>query len=486
MSRSVRLATRFSLPLIVWLFVYWDSIDNMRGVWEQSKTYQHCYLIVPISLWLVWQKKEQIQNTSIGIALLPALLVILPSLLWIVGRTAEIAFFEHIATVTSLQLIIWALIGNQLAKILAFPIIYLIFCIPFGDELIPFLQEVTAHLSVVMVRMSGVPVFREGLYLTIPNGKFEIAEACSGIRFLISSIALGTLFANVFFFKKWKFTLYVIFSCLFPILANSIRAYGIIMIGYLSNMKYATGVDHLIYGWVFFAMVISMMFYFAWRFQDQSKWHTSFPAATWQPLHSHSNRIKTSATIGCLTVLMLGVQLWQVSIKSKEQPLIHTILLPQNATPILSSSWGIRFPDAKQSRLLQTENKDAQFFTALYSLYQHKGELISYENQIYNKEYWSLLGQKTIRLSAKGNTSFPATLLEVVNHSGSKMKILYWYCINDDCSNNKVRLKLQRTASVLSGKSGFSQVYAIASPVYSEQDLQIFASDWISNKTERN
>ncbi|MFV0448224.1 MAG: exosortase A [Vibrio sp.] len=482
MSHSVHLVTRFTLPLFVWLLAFWQSIDNMVGVWAQSKTYEHCYLIIPICLWLVWQKKPQIRNTPLSIAFLPALLVIFPSLLWIVGRTAGIAFFEHVAVVTSLQLILWALIGHPLARVLAFPLIYLGFCIPFGEELIPLLQSVTAHFSVVMVRLSGVPVFREGLYLTLPNGQFEIAEACSGIRFLISSIALGTLFAHVFFVKKWKFFLYVLFSCLFPILANGIRAYGIIMIGYLSGMKYATGADHLIYGWLFFALVIAMMLLFSWRFQDISQDQASLSPVSKQPHDVKPSGDQITATIIILVDIMLGVQLWNHSIESKEQVLRHPINQPQNTTQIASSDWGIHFPLAKQSRLLQTNNKDTEIFTALYSLYQKKGELISYENQIYNKEYWSLLGQKTIRLSSFNGASFPATLLEVVNHSGQKMKILYWYCINDSCSNNKLRLKLQKTVSVLSGEPGFSQINAIASPVYSEHDLQIFASDWISNK----
>ncbi len=486
MSYSLRMVMRFVLPLTVWLFVYWQSIDNMVGVWAQSKTYEHCYLIIPISLWLVWQKKSQVLNTSADIAFLPALMLILPSLLWIVGRTAGIAFFEHIAAVTSLQLILWALLGNQLAKVLAFPIIYLGFCIPFGEELIPFLQNVTAHFSVSMVRLSGVPVFREGLYLTLPNGQFEIAEACSGIRFLISSIALGTLFAHVFFEKTWKFFLYVLFSCLFPILANGIRAYGIIMIGHLSDMKYATGADHLIYGWVFFAMVITMMFLLAWKFQDKVQYENFVHHMTERPRQVKSNLVQTSATIIILIDVMLGVQLWRHSIESKDQVVTQPVIQPENTVPIFSSNWGIHFPAAKQSRLLQTVNKDVQIFTALYSLFQPKGELISHENQLYNKDYWSLLQQKTISLSSLNSASFPATLLEVVNHSGHKMKILYWYCINDKCSNSKLRLKLQKTLTVLSGESGFSQIYAIASPVYSEHDLQVFASDWISNKIERD
>jgi exosortase len=83
-----------------------------------------------------------------------------------------------------------------------FPIFYLIFMVPFGEALNPPLQDITAILSVAMLQWSGIPVFREGLYLATPIGQFEVAVACSGLRFLIASVAIGTLFCYLTY-RTW-------------------------------------------------------------------------------------------------------------------------------------------------------------------------------------------------------------------------------------------------------------------------------------------
>ncbi len=467
MSHSVRLTVRFSLPLLVWLFVYWSSLQDMVGVWSNSKTYEHSYLILPISLWLMWQKKEQIKNELIDIAVLPILLLVLPCLLWLVGRVAGIAFFEHIAAVTSLQLIIWALIGNQLARLLKFPLFYLVFCIPFGEELIPYLQEVTAYFSVAMVRLSGVPVFREGLYLTIPNGKFEVAEACSGIRFLISSIALGTLFANFFFVKKWKFGLYVIFACLFPILANGIRAYGIIMIGYFSDMKYATGADHLIYGWVFFAIVTIMMFYVAWYFQDHVDEPSVFDTTKKYSLETKKNRV--SLSLSAIIFLLVGTNIWQKS--------VYNIVAIENQTidPIAQlSSWGVVLPPADQVVIESSPDSSFKFFHVAYYTEKNRHELITSQNSLYDKETWTI--DKVLTLDFNKDQ---ASGLSLVDKDGNSKTIIYWYCINNYCSNNKLKIKLIKSYYIITNQNTSLSISAIYSNTMNFVELQSYFSNSI-------
>ncbi len=464
MNNLYRFALRFSIPLVVWLFVYWDSLGNMIGVWAQSKTYEHCYLILPISLWLIWQKKESIKVTPLGTAFLPALLLLFPCLLWIIGHAASIAFFEHIAAVTSLQLIIWALIGNKLAALLAFPLFYLSFNIPFGEELIPYLQEVTAHLSVQMIRLSGIPVYREGLYLTIPNGQFEVAEACSGIRFLISSIALGTLFAHFFFTNKWKFSLYVLFSCLFPILANSIRAYGIIMIGYLSDMKYATGADHLIYGWVFFSIVIILMFFAAWLMQDKLEYIQPPQMPPTKQGEKWHDVFRVSLPI---LIIFSAVIIWRHSTSGETYQITNPITLPEQLKETPRPDWDITFPQADQVILASSPDNSADFFSARYYSGQNKGELISSSNSLYNKEKWTLNKKTTLKIN-----NSEASEISLVSNEGDSRTVIYWYCINDYCSSNPLKIKLIKAYYLLLKRNITSDVIAISSTHLSSLKLQ--------------
>jgi len=165
----------------------------------------------------------------------------------------------HLALFSLLPTLIWFAIGNKAAWHIVFPLFFMMFSIPIGEELIPFLQEVTADLSVYFLGLTGVPLFRSGLYIEIPEGRFLVAEACSGISFFIASIVIGNLYAHMNLHSPVRRILFVGLAILYPILANAIRVYGIILTGHLTDMQHAVGADHLIYGWFFFAMVIIIL-----------------------------------------------------------------------------------------------------------------------------------------------------------------------------------------------------------------------------------
>jgi EpsI family protein len=119
----------------------------------------------------------------------------------------------------------------------------------------------TADFTVAAVRLSGVPVYREGNYFAIPSGNWSVVEACSGVRYLIASIMVGTLYAAIAY-RSWKRRItFFAASIIVPVIANWLRAYMIVMIGHLSNNRFAIGVDHIIYGWVFFGVVMLLLFW---------------------------------------------------------------------------------------------------------------------------------------------------------------------------------------------------------------------------------
>lgn len=481
------LLLRFGFPLAAWALFFHESITDMVGVWGQSKTYEHGYLIVPICLWLVWQEKDRFQTERLSTTWLPAALLVVPGLLWLIGNTAGIALFEHVAAVISLQLIIWALIGHSVAKTFYFPILYLFFCIPFGEELVPYLQSITADLSVAMVKLSDIPIYREGMYLYIPNGQFEVAEACSGIRFLISSIALGSLFGYLFFNKTWKLIAFVAFSCVLPIIANSLRAYGIILVGHLSNMEHATGADHLVYGWVFFSIVTIINFFIAYILKDKFELdavHSKSP-------NTRTSKRKTIAVSLSILLILAGFKLWEVSVHTQKQPVTSAPLVPQtlthqNMTVIEHSEWGISFPNAQDAVRSVALDGKTEIFSARYIINQQNGELISQDNQLFDKNTWSIIEKENLNVSPVSTNQFDATQLSLVNIHGDRMTVLYWYCIDNYCSNNKLKLKLQKASRLLSGKTGYSEVRALASVNSSESKLIELAQVWMTQNTNRN
>ena len=168
-------------------------------------------------------------------------------------------------------------LGTRLAGLLAFPLGFLLFAVPVGEGLIYPMMNFTADFTVAMLRATGIPVFRDGTFFSIPTGDWSVVEACSGVRYLIASVTLGALYAYLTYTKLWKRLLFCLFAIAVPVLANGLRAYMIVMIGHLSGMNYAVGVDHLLYGWVFFGMVITVMFFVGSFWRDPIVDTESFP-----------------------------------------------------------------------------------------------------------------------------------------------------------------------------------------------------------------
>src|SRR6185295_12652216 len=158
-------------------------------------------------------------------------------------------------------------LGVSLTKMLAFPLFFLLFAVPFGEFLEPPLMEHTADFTVAALRFTGIPVYREGLYFTIPSGNWSVVEACSGLRYLIASLCVGVLYAYLTYRTPLRRAVFIGASVVLPIVGNWLRAYMIVMIGHLSGMKYAVGVDHLIYGWLFFGVLMLSLFWIGsfWR-----------------------------------------------------------------------------------------------------------------------------------------------------------------------------------------------------------------------------
>ncbi len=168
-----------------------------------------------------------------------------------------------------LQGAVVTLLGVNVARGLIFPLAYSFFLVPFGEELVPFLQTITAKMSMVMLGWANIPAFIDGIFISTPTGYFEVAEACSGIKFLIAMIAYGALVGNVCFQSWNRRILFMIASIIVPIIANGIRAFGTIYIAHHTSVDFATGFDHIFYGWFFFAFVLILVIAIGWPFFDR-------------------------------------------------------------------------------------------------------------------------------------------------------------------------------------------------------------------------
>ena len=285
----------FFLALLGVLLLFRGTGMAMVEIWNRSETFAHAFVVPPLSLWLIWRQRAVLAGLTPRPAFSALLPLALAALLWLLGELAAVNAATQFAFTAMLILVVPATLGWAVARSLAFPLGFLFFAVPFGEFIMPQLMEWTADFTVAALRFTGVPVFREGLQFVIPSGSWSVVEACSGIRYLMASVMVGTLFAYLNYRSLKRRWIFVVVAAILPLAANWLRAYLIVMLGHLSGNKLATGADHLIYGWAFFGIVMFAMFMIGARWSEPDPDPVAPDTATASAGKSSSQQVKPVA-----------------------------------------------------------------------------------------------------------------------------------------------------------------------------------------------
>jgi len=245
-----------------------DAVMAAVQVWWVSPTYSHCFLVIPISAWLIWEKRHQLSGLRPCVepralwALLPLLLV------WWLGELSTINEVRQFAVIGLIQILTFAMLGSEIYRSIWFAALYLFFLVPTGEYLIGPMQQFATRFTDATLSLIALPHYTQGTMIELTNGRFEIAEACAGLRFLIATIALGVLFAHMMFRKWYKVALFLVSCVAVPLIGNGLRIVGIILLAHYTNNKYGAGADHIIYGWGFNVAILLFLFFVGSFFRD--------------------------------------------------------------------------------------------------------------------------------------------------------------------------------------------------------------------------
>jgi exosortase A len=245
-------------------------------VWIDSTAYNHCFLVIPIVAYLLWDRRDLLAqakpapNFWVGLAAIPVVF------LWIMTERLGIMEGRQLLVMTLVEILIFAVLGWRLWYQLAGPLLYLYFLVPFGAFIVPALQNFTTSFIVHGLNLLNIPNYADGLTIEIPEGTFLVAEACAGLRFLIASFAFGCLYALLVYRSPLRRSMFILISLVVPIIANGFRALGIVVLGHILGSAEAATADHLIYGWIFFSVVILIQIALGLPFrQDHRSWTAS-------------------------------------------------------------------------------------------------------------------------------------------------------------------------------------------------------------------
>lgn len=432
---------------LIWAALFYPTIASTVEIWIRSETFNHCFIILPVCVYVIYQRWSLLSAVEVK----PNWLLVVPLigalLLWLFGVLAQLLVIEQGAAFLILPIAIWMVLGNQVAKQLWFPFLFWMFSVPFGEFLVPQLQNLTADISVWLIKLTGIPVYREGLYISVPGGLFEVAVACSGIRYLIASVSLGLLYAYLSYSSVKKRVAFVIFAFIMPLVANGIRAFGIIMIAYHSEMKYATGVDHLIYGWLFFGVIILLMFSIGNIWADPP-----------EKFEQHSSTVRniaigqTGLSAMAFVLLVGGSLLYQQKMSTLPAPPVPQLAKLFPSQPHAQQpSWLPRFTNPSATYSGRSGQKD--IFVAFYAQNIQGSELVNTTNLEYNHDDWTF-DQAWVENGFR--------VVSIVNSSGVKRYVAYSYMLPGISTPKKLKIKLKQAVDAFLGNSQEGAFIAIS------------------------
>lgn len=462
------------LVIVLLLGIYYETVESIVAIWNRSETYAHGYLIVPFSIYMIWKKHSVLATTSFHPNYLPILVLVVLGAGWLLASAASAQVAEQYALVAMIPVIVWAILGWNVFSTIIFPLAYLLFAVPFGEIFIPPLIDFTADFTVNALQFVGIPVYREGSFFSIPSGNWSVVEACSGVRYLIASVTLGTLYAYLTYHSTIRRLIFIVCSILVPIIANGMRAFLIVMTGHLSDMKLAVGVDHLIYGWVFFGLVMLLLFWLG------SFWREDHLPVVTEQQHTNASKqeispvsIKTTLSIAGLVALVVAI--WPAYLHFLQNK-VDAYPLPTISISDLSGKWqanSMQFsdwvPDYNGSPgqfvgHFQSRDQHVSLYVTYYRDQQQTGKLISSSNLLVaGKES----GWRNVSGSAKEVTlgENKLSIHENLLHASSD-KLLVWrwfWLINQETANPYLGKAIQAMNQILGrGDDGAEIIVAAA------------------------
>ncbi|MFP4246734.1 MAG: exosortase A [Halochromatium sp.] len=453
--------TLLGLSTLLTLWLLWPSALSMAHIWFNSQTYAHGTFIPALTLFLIWTRRQELARQSPEPWAWGLIWIALATLAWILARGVDVKTVQHFALVAMLPGLVLTLLGPRLAWSLVFPLAYLFFAVPFGDFIVPPLMDYTAWFSVLLLKLSGVPVHMDGHYISIPAADFVVIEACSGVRYLIASLALGLVYAYLNYNSLWRRLAFMALAIGLPMLANGLRAYSIIITAHVTDGRIILGYGHIVVGWVFFGVVMFLMFWIGSFWADRhgpvDARNGAAPRASSQPVNAFNLALIMLAVVGVLgsargTEVLLQQRAQQTRV---EAPIRLPSAVPGWQGPEdVADVWRPAYHDADAE--LAGRYRDNGGAVELHLLhYRNRGqgtELISWRNQIHERnETWRPVAGRSRTLT--DNDGQPRAVQETLlrGPSGRLRLIWHWYQIGERATIDRVEVKLRELQMVLIG-----------------------------------
>jgi len=245
------------------LWPFWDGLSRMWGWWIDQPEYSHGLLIPPVAAFLMWQQKDRLERIPFVASGWGVALVLVGGGLLVLGQLGTIYTAVQYAYVVTLYGLILSFLGWPAFRLIAVPLLILLLMIPLPEfvmnNLSTKLQLLSSQIGVFVMRLFGISVFLEGNVIDLGGYKLQVAEACSGTRYLFPLMTLGFLMAYFYKGAFWKRIVLFLSSIPLTVLMNSIRVGTIGVTVEHWGIEMAEGFLHEFQGWMVFMLSAGLM-----------------------------------------------------------------------------------------------------------------------------------------------------------------------------------------------------------------------------------
>lgn len=250
--------------LLSFALLYRDVIDKLVYDWSNDDNYSHGFLIVPIALYFAWERRQQLIETPRNPSILGLVVVIGSLMTLFAGVLGAELFLTRISIVGLVGGTVLFALGWGHLRVLTLPIAFLLLMIPipaiiFNQIAFP-LQLLASRFGETALNMWQIPVLREGNVIVLANTTLEVAEACSGIRSLVSLLTLGIIYGYFTDTRTWVRVVVTLATIPIAIICNGLRVAGIGIAAHYYGGEVATGFLHTFSGWVLFVVAFVFLF----------------------------------------------------------------------------------------------------------------------------------------------------------------------------------------------------------------------------------
>lgn len=445
------------------------EIMGALRVWTGSTAYNHCFLVIPIVIYLCWQRRAALADLAPRPAPLGLIAIFLLSWMWLFAAKLDVLELRQLLFMSLVEAVLFTLLGAAVFRRLLGPFLYLFFLVPSGDFLIPKLQDFTARFAVSGLHLAGVVVYSNGTFIQIPEGTFVIAEACAGLRFLVASIAFGVLFA-LLVYRSWpRRVIFIALSAIIPVVANGIRAFGIIYAAHIIGSARAAVADHVLYGWLFFSIVIFLLTLAGMAFAERGHGQTGAdsPAVAARRSQIPSRALYTLVAVAAVAIAaggparaMLEREPSSVAIQDELPPPASPWEKTDNADgwqPVVIGAdrqWLQTFSDGKTK---------VERYVALYTAHATHDNLGRDLDHVTDGETWKRVsgGYAKILIGGKGY-SVDATVIR----SGRQDRLVWsFYIVDGKPIGGALEAKLRQAYASFLGRGRMAAFVAISTPM---------------------